>query len=173
MATGDYLDGEQTRALQESAAVRAANLVDMQRWTAYCLMKAVAIGDVKPVVTGYVTLLQALSGQTPRQMVTLLGLRDRRDGVREADLATGADLYRLKRVPGIDEFWPRGYSTLVDGYRLRPELKADTAGYKVGQGAWQIELRCPIEAEFVVRLGPDEPFKPPIAPSLVGRYGRS
>jgi hypothetical protein len=163
MTGSDYVDAALTRALQESARVRADNLALMQGWGAYSLLKVTPRGAVRTQVQGYVTLLAAISGKTPWQMEDLLGLRAHQ-------LAGGADIYRLERVPTIDEFLPRGYTTLVDGLRLSPGLRHDTNGYRPGLGAFQITLIKPVGAHLIQSLAANQPFDPGIHPSLRARY---
>ncbi len=166
MAATDLIDLDATRALQESLRAREANLAAMQRHGAYSLMKVVA--RERPVtseISGYITLLPGLSGRTPRQMELLLGLRD-------GDLASGANLYRLLRLPELNEFLPRGYSHMVDGGFLKPGLTQDSAGYRPGEGAWQVVLIKPIPAVLVRSLALDEIYEPGPHPDIAARYGR-
>ena len=159
--SGPYQHENATRALQASAAARQTNYDSMVRWGAYSLLKVVPRGVVRTQVDNYVTNLPALSGKTPREMETLLGLRDRQ-------LASGADVYRLLELPDRDGFLPRGYSTLVDGLRLSPGFKQDDAGYRPGRGAWQVTLIRPVPAVKIATLGYDDPFHPGIHPRYSG-----
>ena len=111
----------------------------------------------------YVTVLQALVGKTPRQMEDVLGLRVNQ-------LSAGADIYRLEQLPTIDEFLPRGYTTLVDGLQLKAGLSQDGAGYRPGHGAFQVTLIKLIPARKIKSLRPDEPFDPGIHPNLKHLY---
>jgi hypothetical protein len=170
MASNDFDDLEATRALQSSAEVRAANLATLTSWGAYNLLKVVSrdqpgAGSPSCPVTGYITLLPTLSGKTPRQMEALLGLK-------QDQLLRGAHIYRLSRVPDISEFLPRGYTTLVDGGRLKEGLRQDSAGYRPGHGAYQVQLVQPIDALLIKTLGRDEPFEPGLHPDVAALYAR-
>lgn len=161
----DFEHAIETRELQNSPQAIAANLASMQLWTKYNLLKAVPAGNERVSVGGYITTLAALSGRTPREMENLLGLRVNQ-------LATGADIYRLSKIPTAEEFRPRGYSTLVDGLTLKAG-KTDCAGFRPGEGAWQITLLVPIAATRIrARLGRDEVFEPGPHPKYLAQYGR-
>ena len=164
----DFVDIGSTRGRQESKEnVRSAHAV-LEQWGAYNLLKARPIGNVVDHVTGYFTLLQTLSGQTPEAMENLLGLIAR-------TLANGADIYRLGRVPTQIEFIPHGYSTLVGGLILRDGLKQDRHGYRPGLGAIQYILRqgVQIPAVHIRRLAPGEPFAPGLHPRIAKLYGQA
>ena len=152
-----FEDVDATRALQGSAIVRQQNYKTLCGMGAYNLLKVVNPGELRHSVTGYITVLPAISGQTPVQMSESLGLRP-------TDLVGGADIYRLLRVPEQDGFLPRGYTTLVSGLRLKKGIKHDKAGYRPGHGAWQVELIDPVPAKRIETLGPNDPFKPGIHP---------
>lgn len=162
-------DPEATRALQESAQAKDANLARMQEWGAYNLVKVHGLRDeVEPKImaTGYITVLAAISGKTPEEMVKTLGLRGGKD------LISGAVVYQLTRVPTKDEFKVRGYTTLPDGLRLKPGIKADAGGYGPGHGAWQVTLTEGIEATQMAVVHPGKPFEPPLHPRTAALYGR-
>lgn len=163
--TSDYKHEAETRALQASTMTRAENLRSMVRWGAYNLIKVVARGAPREDVQGYVTHQAAISGKSPREIETILGLR--RD-----QLAEGADLYRLTQLPHIDAFLPRGYTTLVDGLELREGLSQDAGGYRPGHGAWQIMLTGPVPATRIASLGPDDVFEPGLHPDVARLYSR-
>lgn len=170
MAQDDFEGLEATRALQNNPQVRADNLATLTSLGAYNLLKVVArdhpeAGGPTFAVMGYITLLPTLSGQTPRQMEAMLGLK-------QGQLLRGAYIYRLSRVPTINEFQPRGYTTLVDGAHLKEGLRQDSAGYRPGHGAYQVTLITPIDATLVKTLGRDEPFEPGLHPDIAALYAR-
>lgn len=157
-------ENERVRLLQASSSVRKSNYEKMLLIGAYNLLKVTdRKGPLRTAVSGYVTLLPALSGETPTQMEVILGLR-------KGDLALGAYIYRLTRLPELEGFLPRGYSTLVDGLPLPDGAAADAAGYRPGLGAWQITLLEPIPVSLVATLKPDEPFKPGLHPRTQAMY---
>ena len=160
-----YQHENETRALQASEQARKSNYESMVRWGAYSLMKVVPRGACRDSVENYITTLPSLSGRTPRQMEVMLGLKP-------YQLMGGAEIYQLLRIPDFDGFLPRGYSTLVDGLRLSPGVSQDAAGYRPGQGAWQVSLTKPVPAVQVANLAYDEVFKPGLHPSLSVRHGR-
>lgn len=133
MAADDmYDDRAATRARQASPQAVAANHARMSEWGAYNLMKVRTLDeDATPdrPATGYITVLPAISGRTPEEMVKVLGLRT---GV---DLVTGAAIYQLEDVPGTTDFEVRGYTTLPDGLRLRQ-------GGRDGSGRLRARARC-------------------------------
>ena len=151
------------RLLQSSPGVRRQNRQSMLSWGAYSLLKVKGLGGgPASAVRGYVTHMQAISGQTPEEIRDTLGLR-------QCDLTSGAMIYRLTRVPDEHEFLPRGYSTLIDGVRSRPTGDAPSL-YRPGYGAFQIELLVEVEATLVATLKPGERFEPGIHPSLRHLY---
>lgn len=152
-----YENIDATRALQASAAARQDNYRQMAAWGAYSLLKVCPKGAARTTVANYITVQAGLSGKTPRQMERLLGLRVHQ-------LVGGADIYRLRRLPDLDGFLPRGYSTLVDGLRLKAGLIEDAAGYRPGEGAWQITLIREVPADLIASLGYDEVFEPGVHP---------
>jgi preprotein translocase subunit Sss1 len=160
--TGDEL----TRALQASAPARSANHEQMLRHGAYNLLKVTdRKGPLRSEVRGYITLLPALVDKTPLQIEIVLGLR-------AGDLAEGARIYRLLRLPERDEFLPRGYTTLVDGLALPQGAKTDAAGYRPGHGAWQVTLLEPVPVTLIADLKPDQAFSPGLHPRIQAMYGR-
>ena len=165
-----HVDPEQTRALQESAEAIATNLATMRAWGAYNLLRVDSLcGAVQPkkTVVGYVTCLAAISGSTPKEMVSILGLR------KDVDLVNGAVIYQLDRVPEEGEFLPRGYTTLPNGLRLKPGVKTDADGYGPGHGAWQVQLVEPgIPASLFAVVHPGNAFEPPLHPRVAALYGR-
>jgi len=70
----------------------------------------------------------------------------------------GPAVYQLSRVPSMNEFAVRGYTTLVDGLRLKDD------GYRPGTGAYQIEILTPIDATLFAIVKPGERFKIPVHP---------
>ena len=155
---GEYYENvDATRALQASASARQDNYKNMVAWGAYSLLKVCQKGAPQTTVANYITVQAALSGKTPREMEKLLGLRLQQ-------LSGGADIYRLLRLPDIDGFLPRGYSTLVDGLQLRAGLAQDAAGYRPGLGAWQITLIKPVPAQRIASLGYNDVFEPGVHP---------
>jgi hypothetical protein len=163
-----HIDPEATRALQESPQARASNLARMQEWGAWNLVKVESLGAVAPSdpkdVTGYISVLAAISGRTPKDMVEVLGLNE------DTDLILGAVVYRLDRVPTGDEFVVRGYTTLPDGLRLRPGVRKDAGGYDPGHGAWQVRLVRPVPARLIAVVHPGTVFQPPLHPRTAALY---
>lgn len=148
------------RLHQSSPEVRQQNRQTMLSWGAYNLVKVKGVGGGHAAaVRGYVTHLRAIWGQTPEEIRDTLGLR-------QADLMSGAMIYRLTRVPDEHEFLPRGYSTLVDGVRSRPTGDAASL-YRPGYGAFQIELLVDVEATLVATLKPGETFEPGVHPKYL------
>ncbi|WP_156323304.1 hypothetical protein [Bosea sp. AAP35] len=160
----DFVGSAETRALQNSKAARESNYAWMLKWGAYNLLKVKARAEVTPKVSGYITLLTHISGMTPRDMELALGLRT-------GQLAGGADIYRLNNLPSEDGFNVRGYTTLVDGLRLKSDRKSDAFGYRPGQGAWQVELTTAVDATRIATLGPHDPFEPGLHPRVRAMYG--
>ena len=158
--TDDYVDADATRSLQTSGPAVAHCWQTMQRWGAYNLLKVVerepAAPSEKPV-RGYICLLPSILGQTPIQIGNNLGLR-------AGQLAKGANIYQLLRLPHPGEFAVRGYTTLVDGLRLAPGRKQDSGGYRPGWGSLQITLTAPVQAKLFASLAPGDRFRPPVHP---------
>ncbi|MEM8725383.1 MAG: hypothetical protein AAGE86_07665 [Pseudomonadota bacterium] len=152
-----YEEVDATRALQESATVRQQNYETMCGIGAYNLLKVHNKGELRTSVSGYITLLPAISGLTPIHMRDALGLR-------LSDLTDGADIYRLSELPDKENFLPRGYTTLVSGLRLKKGIKQDKAGYRPGHGAWQVTLIRPVPAVRIAILAANEPFEPGMHP---------
>jgi hypothetical protein len=156
-----------TRALQDSVQARTQTLAKMHEWGAYNLLKVVTL-SAAPVankdVAGYITILPAISGCIPEEMVSVLGLN------AESDLKTGAAIYQLLELPAPDGFQVRGYTTLPDGLRLKPGVKVDAGGYGPGRGAWQIRLTRPVPARLFAVVHPGNPFKPPLHPRVAALY---
>jgi hypothetical protein len=165
VADEEYEGVAETRAIQTSEVVRQQNHAQLLHWGAYNLLKVTGDPTPRTMVEGYITLLPAISGKTPRQMEALLGLRANQ-------LARGASIYRLGLVPAYDQFMPRGYTTLVDGLHLKAGQKQDAAGFRPGEGAYQVVLIKPVPATLIATLGPDEPFTPGLHPDVAKRYGR-
>ncbi|MEP7222361.1 MAG: hypothetical protein ABI673_06795 [Novosphingobium sp.] len=140
---------DSARKVQATAKPDALKL--MAEWGARNLVKVTSPGRIESSVKGYVTHINAIAGQTPPQMSTILGLR-------ATDLLHGAHVYRLRALPSAHQFEVRGFTTLPDG-AAPPEGKvADESGYRAGWGAWQIELTAPIQAEFLGELQANQPF---------------
>ncbi len=169
MAKEDHADWERTRALQSSQQVIDSNYAELVRWGPYNVLKVMSRTEDSPSqnrsVSGYLTLLPAISGQTPPQMRDLLGLR-------ATDLRLGALIYRLRKLPAKNEIEVRGYTTLVDGVALKAGLEADQAGYRPGQGAYQVTLKkgVEIDATLIATLGPDAAFEPGVHPDIAKLY---
>lgn len=163
MADSDYTDAAETRDLQHSKQAMEENHRKLQAWGAYNLLKVRARGTQQASVSGYVTHLMAVSGRTSEEIEDILGLR-------KGALALGADIYRLARVPTLEEFRPRGYTTLVDGLRLKPGLKSDKSGYRPGHGAFQIELTADLPAHRIATICGPQKFEPGLHPSVASLY---
>lgn len=163
MAASDYEDVTATRALQHDPKVIARNHRKLEKWGACNLLKVRARGTARTSVKGYITHLAAITGRTAEEIEVILGLR-------EGDLALGADIYRLARLPRTDEFLPRGYTTLVDGLRLKSGLKTDSAGYRPGHGAYQITLTADMPAHLIATISGSERFEPGVHPSVAKLY---
>jgi len=159
----DYRDVARTRAVQESEAAIEANHRTLVKLGIYNIVRVTAYHT--PSVTGYITSITEISGKTARQIQKALGLK--------ADqLSSGAFIYRLERVPRKDEFWPRGYSGLVDGKYLREDLDEDSDGYRRGQAAWQVTLKegVSIGAIELARIQGDQTFDPGVHPETARLY---
>lgn len=139
--------------IQSSPQVKQAALRRFRQWGARNLIKITNPGEIRPEVQGYIGFMQAIAGQTPEQISRTLGLR-------ATDLAGGAMVYRLDRIPHEHEFEVRGYTTLVDGKPLPVGQTQDAAGYRIGTGALQYEIlrKAPIPATLLGKLGPGETF---------------
>jgi hypothetical protein len=166
MKVGDFVDEDSTRALQSDPKVVQENWRKLTSWGAYNIVKVInAEPTPAPIipVSGYVGMLTVLSGKTPEAMRDMLGLRI-------TDLAKGAAIYQLERVPEMREFAVRGLTTLVDGKRLNTGLKQDSHGYRPGQGEYQITIfkdnKEPIYAKLFAVVRPGERFNIPSHPSI-------
>ena len=152
----DARDELRARLAQMDPRIIAENHRFMQNLGPGGLVRVVEPVGTPPAhtfVRGYITTFSALSGKTPAEMRRMLGLRLN-------DLAFGAAIYQLDRVPMIGTFLPRGYSTLPDGRPLRPGVKTDEAGYWPGLGAWQAVLVEAQPATLLAVLGVTERWKP-------------
>lgn len=139
-----------------SQSSRQAKGVAMQRfgqWGSRNLIKVTNPGEIRSDVQGYIGNMHAIAGQTPREISRTLGLR-------ETDLASGAMIYRLDRLPHEREFEVRGMTTLVDGKVLPDGQTQNAAGYRAGTGAFQYEIsrNAAIPATLLGRLAPGETF---------------
>ncbi|WP_209427153.1 hypothetical protein [Pararhodobacter sp. SW119] len=155
-----FVDERETRARQSEPWVRDANFARMVKFGAYNLMRVQAYEAAGSLVTGYITVLPAIAGKTPAEMERILGLRVNQ-------LNPTAYVYRLLAVPDRNGFDVRGYTTLVDGKRLREGLKQDSQGYRPGHGALQIQLTNPVKAVLVTCLGRHETFEPSMHPKYL------
>ncbi|MBN9455075.1 MAG: hypothetical protein J0I54_00460 [Bosea sp.] len=161
-----YIDPKRTRLLQASERVRKANLERIEFWGAYNLVKVLDLGravsqnaDGEIELGGYVTLQSELSRKTPKEIETALGLRP-------GSLDQGCRIFRFRKTPTLNGFEVRGYSSLPDGLRLKPEHRADPHGYPRGQMAWQIVLTTPLPAILVSTLAPGQAFDPGRHPGI-------
>jgi hypothetical protein len=162
-ADDDYRDVERTRGVQESDQAVEANHQTLMRLGVYNIVKVSA--KQTDSVCGYITSITEVIGKTARQIEAALGLRP-------GQLNAGAFIYRLERIPRKDEFWPRGYTGLVDGKYLRDDLTEDSAGYRRGQAAWQVTLRggvC-IPAVLLAHIQGDQSFDPGVHPNTARHY---
>lgn len=160
----DYRDVARTRAVQESEAAIEANHRTLVKLGIYNIVKVTAY-QADHGVGGYITAITEISGKTAKQIEKALGLK-------AGQLSSGAFIYRLGRVPQKDEFWPRGYSGLVDGKYLREDLDADSDGYCRGQAAWQVTLKegVRIRAIELARIHGDQTFDPGVHPETARLY---
>jgi hypothetical protein len=139
--------------IQSSPQARHAAMRKFREWGARNLIKVTNPGEIRAEVQGYIGFMQAIAGQTPREISRTLGLR-------ATDLLGGAMVYRLDRLPHDHEFQVRGYTTLVGGKPLAEGETQDAAGYRVGTGALQYEILrdAPIPATLLGQLAPGEAF---------------
>lgn len=139
--------------IQSSPQAKQAALRRFREWGARNLVKVTNPGEIRPDVQGYIGFMQAIAGQTPEQISRTLGLR-------ATDLAGGAMIYRLDRLPYEQEFEVRGYTTLVDGKPLPAGQAQDAAGYRIGTGVLQYEIlrSAPIPATLLGQLAPADAF---------------
>lgn len=139
---------------QSSADAKEGAMRRFRHWGARNLVKVVNVGEVRPEVQGYIGFMQALAGKTPVQISRMLGLR-------ATDLAGGAMIYRLDRLPHSSEFDVRGYTSLVAGKPLPPGQTQDSAGYRVSDNPalqYEIHADAPIPATLLGLLAPGELF---------------
>lgn len=137
------------RVIQSSEMALNHAMDVFRRWGAKNLVKVKNPGPVEQAVGGYITLIQTVADKTPAEISRMLGLR-------EQDLAMGAMLYTLDRIPMAGEFEVRGYTTLPDGLALPSGQTRDAGGYRVGTGALQYVLTQPIPATLLGELRPGE-----------------
>ena len=135
-------------ASQSSRQAKGLAMQRFRQWGARNLIKVTNPGEIRSDVQGYIGNMQAIAGQTPREISRTLGLR-------ETDLASGAMIYRLDRIPHEHEFEVRGMTTLVDGKVLPDGQTQNAAGYRAGTGAFQYEIsrNAAIPATLLGRLG--------------------
>jgi hypothetical protein len=140
-------------AIQSSRQAKGLAMQRFRQWGARNLIKVTNPGEIRSDVQGYIGFMQAIAGKTPQEISRTLGLR-------ETDLAGGAMIYRLDRIPHDLEFEVRGYTTLVDGKPSPPGQTQDPAGYRAGTGALQYEILrgASIPATLLGRLAPGETF---------------
>ncbi|TFI57623.1 hypothetical protein E2493_13945 [Sphingomonas parva] len=139
------------RTIQGSRIAIDAALKRFAEWGAKNLIKVTNIGPVQEELRGYFGFMQSVAGQTPSEISRTFGLR-------ETDLAQGAMIYRLARIPLENEFVVRGYTTLPDGLRLPEGQIKDAAGYRVGTGALQYALTKPFPVTYLGLLRPHQGF---------------
>jgi hypothetical protein len=123
-------------------------------WGARNIVKVVNIGEIRPEVQGYIGFMQALAGKTPDEISRMLGLK-------ATDLAGGAMIYRLDRLPHSNEFEVRGYTSLPGGKPLPAGQKQDAAGYRASDNPalqYEIHRDAPIPATLLGQLAPGEVF---------------
>ena len=149
--------------MQESAAAIETNHQTLVRSGVYNIVKVTAYNADR--VGGYITRITEISGKTAEEIQKALGLKC-------DQLASGAFIYRLQRVPRKDEFWPRGYSGLVDGKYLREDLNEDSDGYRRGQAAWQVTLKegVKIPAVLLAKIQGTQKFDPGVHPDTARLY---
>lgn len=159
----DYRDVERVRNVQESAEAVGTNYQTLLKLGVYNLVKVTK--SQRESISGYITSITEVSGKTTKQIERALGLKD-------GQLSEGAFIYRLGRIPRKDEFWPRGYSGLVDGKYLREDLTKDSDGYRRGQAAWQVTLKdgVSIPAVLLAHVKGDEIFEPGVHPNTARHY---
>jgi hypothetical protein len=162
-ANDDYRDVERVRNVQESEDAIDANHQTLVRLGIYNIVKVTAHQIDK--VTGYITSITEVSGKTAKQIERALGLK-------AGQLASGAFIYRLDRIPTKKEFWPRGYNGLVDGKILKEHLTEDSAGYRRGQAVWQVTLkeRVEIPAVLLAYIQGEQRFDPGVHPDTARHY---
>jgi len=160
----DYRDVARTRAVQESAAAIETNHQTLVKLGIYNIVKVTAY-QADRGVTGYITSITEISGKTAKEIEKALGLK-------AGQLSSGAFIYRLRDVPQKDEFWPRGYSGLVDGKYLRDDLNEDSDGYRRGQAAWQVTLKegVKIPAVLLAKIQGTQKFDPGVHPDTARLY---
>lgn len=133
----EFVDSEATRAMQDAENTRRRLYEEMTAKGVYNIVKVSARipgASLLSAVGGYLTYYSEISGKTAKDMEIALGLR-------HAELAFGAHVYRLAFLPGFEQIEERGYTTLVDGKRLKAGLKSDSHGYRPGQMLRQFRLR--------------------------------
>jgi hypothetical protein len=161
---GDFIDEDYTRTLQSDPKVVQNYWQKLMSWGHYNIVKVMNAEPSPPairMVSGYAGRLTVLSGKTPAEMRDMLGLRI-------VDLADGAAIYQLTKVPNTSEFAVRGVTSLVDGKRLKPGLRQDSHGYRPGQSEEQFMIfkDKPIEAKLFAVVRPGERFVIPPHPGI-------
>jgi hypothetical protein len=154
----DYREVARIRAVQESEMAVENNHQKLVKLGVFNIVKVTAYQTDR--VGGYITQITEISGKTAEEIVEALGLKP-------GQLSSGAFIYRLQRVPRKNEFWPRGYSHLVDG-----ALNKEIDGYFPGQSAWQVTLKdgVRIPAIQLARIHGDQTFDPGVHPETARLY---
>ena len=138
-----------SRTLQQNPTVKAYHWEKLKSIGAGKLVRVTDPVNARDTAKGYFTIWMAVADKDPDELRHLLGLRTQ-------DLASGAFVYKLLRVPEPHEFEVRGYTTLPDGTPLGEDQKEDATGYRPGTGALQYTLVNPVPAQLVCKLGPGE-----------------
>ncbi len=95
------------------------------------------------VVSGYVTQMKCLAGKTPEEMERILGLR-------RAELARGAGVLWLGRLPDREELALRAYTQCPGGQHYD-----GLASYQPGLGVpqWELLYALPVGERVIVKPG--------------------
>jgi hypothetical protein len=170
--SGDYVDRHKTRALQRNQSVIETNFQKLEQLGIFNIVKVSARSNFKREhVTGYITAITEIIGKTSAELETLLGLP-------KSELSSGADIYRVNRVPAKSEILLRGYTSMPNGLTLKPELattRGDSNGnhrYRRGQSAWQVELKAGVKIPAILlgTIKGDERFEPGSHPRIAMLY---
>lgn len=144
-----WANRDKNRVIQSAGPVKDDAMIQMALVGPRALLKIFPVGVDDKRESGYFGTSVGMFGKSPLGIAKLLGLKP-------AEYANGADIYRLKRLPTKDEFEVRGYTHFPDGVALPAGKRADPDGYPPGTGALQWELVQPVQMEFVCSLGPGE-----------------
>lgn len=149
---GDYdTNRNDARARQATDDAIKNALAQMSAAGARNIVRISKVGPIDTAVKGYITRLESIIGSTPGQIERILGLKP-------GELAGGAHIYRLNRLPNRAEFDVRGYTTLPDGVQLPLGKTLDPGGWPPGQGVIQWQLKNLLPAAFLYELPPGEAF---------------